>query len=397
MERRDLHLNWTTTAALVLAMALAQPAPLFAQASQPSQSANDFQLPPGQAPLPPPAAGPIDPEQPAPAPVQAIPAPLPQPEPALPSVTTPASPPPAVLPKLPNKPAVSTSPPPTAASEPAPAAQPARSRSLAPEISSEAPPDVLRESLPAPSAAPPQAAPATSPAAGPTRSSPWALWLAAGALLALLLAGGWGLRPRRDADEVDDAEGEDPLPPVAETPMPTLLPGSARAPFMSCQIELVFEPQRLTMALVNATLAYRLSLTNRGDAATGPVSIGCDIISAHASLGDRKQILTGADRTEPSHQFRSLDPGETIALTSNLQLPIAAIRPIRSGEASIFVPLARFCMTVLNGGRPPLVCTRVFVIGESPEQPGQRLRPIRIDKGPRTLSRISQRELELPA
>jgi hypothetical protein len=151
------------------------------------------------------------------------------------------------------------------------------------------------------------------------------------------------------------------------------------------------------MALVNATLSYRLSLTNLSDAAIGPVSIACDIISAHASLGDGKQLLSGVEGAEPGHQLPSLDPGESISLTGALQLPVAAIRPIRSGEASLFVPLARFCTTVLNGGRPPLVCTRVFVIGESPERPGQRLRPIRIDKGPRTLSRISQRELELPA
>lgn len=166
---------------------------------------------------------------------------------------------------------------------------------------------------------------------------------------------------------------------------------------MPSQVKLVFESQRLTMALVNATLTYRLSVTNLSDAAIGPVSIACDIIPAHASLGDGKQLLSGLEGTVPGHQIRSLDPEECISLTGELQLPIAAIRPIRSGDASLFVPLARFCMTVLNGSRPPLICTSVFIIGESPEQPGQRLRPIRLDKGPRTLSRISQRELELPA
>jgi hypothetical protein len=225
------------------------------------------------------------------------------------------------------------------------------------------------------------------------------LWLGAGALLTLLLAGiGIILRRRRHSDGIDDAEyGEDPPLPVAETPMPTLRTPIARTPLTPSQVKLVFEPQRLTMALINATLAYRLSLTNLGDAAIGPVSIAGDIISAHASLGEGKQLLSGVEGAEPGHQLPSLDPGESISLTGELQLPITAIRPVRSGDASLFVPLARFCMTVLNGGRPPLVCTKIFIIGESPEQPEQRLRPIRIDKGPRTLSRISQRELELPA
>lgn len=224
------------------------------------------------------------------------------------------------------------------------------------------------------------------------------MWISVGALLTLLLAGiGWTLRRRRDSDDIDDVEqGENP-PPVAEPPTPAVLQGSARAPLMSSQIELVFEPQRLTMALVNATLAYRLSLTNRSDAAIGPVSIACDIISADTSLGDGKRLLSASDRAAPRHQFRSFDPGETISLTSELLLPIAAIRPVRSGDANLFVPLARFCITALDGERLPFVFTRIFIIGESPEQPGQRLRPIRIDKGPRTVSRISQRELELPA
>lgn len=148
------------------------------------------------------------------------------------------------------------------------------------------------------------------------------------------------------------------------------------------------------MALVNARLVYRLSLTNLGNASIGPVSIACDIISAHASLSAREQLLFGGDKVEPKHQFRSLAPGETVSLTGELQLPIAAILPIRSGNASLFVPLARFHITALDAGQPPLVSTRIFVIGENPEQPGRRLRPIRIDLGPRTLSRISQRELE---
>lgn len=225
------------------------------------------------------------------------------------------------------------------------------------------------------------------------------MWLAGGALLALLLAGvGIILRRRRHSDDIDEAEhGKDPPLPVVETPMPTLRTPIARTPLSPSQVELVFEPRHLTMALVNATLAYRLSLTNLSDAAIGPVSIAGDIMSAHASLGEGKDLLSGVEGAEPRHQFPSLAPGECISLTGELQLPVAAIQPIRSGEASLFVPLARFCMTVLNGDRPLLVCTSVFVIGESPDQPGQRLRPIRIDKGLRTISRISQRELELPA
>ena len=97
MERRDIHSHWTAKAALVLAMTLALPIPLFAQASpspgSPPESVGTFQLPPGKAPPPPPAAGPVDPELPAPAPVQAIPPPAAQPDPTPPLLAPQPSPP----------------------------------------------------------------------------------------------------------------------------------------------------------------------------------------------------------------------------------------------------------------------------------------------------------------
>lgn len=397
MERRDIHSHWTAKAALVLAMTLALPIPLFAQASpspgSPPESVGTFQLPPGKAPPPPPAAGPVDPELPAPAPVQAIPPPAAQPDPTPPLLAPQPSPPALVLPQSPDEPSRAP------ASGSAPRAQPAGRDLPAPAPSTPEPATITGETGSNPAASSPPTPPVAAPAPGSLHSPPWPLWLAGGALLALLLAGiGIILRRRRHSDEIDDAgHGEDPPLPVAKAPMPALRTPIARTPLSPSQVKLVFEPQHLTMALVNATLAYRLSLTNLSDAAIGPVSIAGDIISAHTSLGEGKQLLLGVEGAEPRHQFPSLEPGECLSLTGELQLPIAAIRPIRSGEASLFIPLARFCTTVLNGSRPPLVCTSVFIIGESPEQPGQRLRPIRIDKGPRTLSRISQRELELPA
>ena len=100
---------------------------------------------------------------------------------------------------------------------------------------------------------------------------------------------------------------------------------------------------------------------------------------------------------EPKHQLPSLEPGETISLASELQLPISDILPIRSGRASLFVPLVRFRIDAPDAEGHPRIATRIFVIGESPEQPGRRLKPIRIDLGPRTFSRISQREVETSA
>lgn len=389
MKRQGIAPDWIAAAALLLAAALALPAH-----AQPAGSVNDFQLPPGGEAPPPPAPGPVDPESPVP--VQSNPAPAPQPNPAPPPVApTQVSPRTTAPPLLPYT--LADSPPPAPAAR-APAQAVKSPRTTPP------PPAPADQEPPAVSSAPPPPAAATtpaSPAAAPTpsRFPPWSWWLGGGMLLALLLTGiGYALRRRRHADDIDDMEQAEDVPPlVEESPAPTPGTGVSRPPSVSSRVELAFEPERLTMALVNARLAYRLSLTNHGDAPVGPVSIACDIISAHGSLNNYEQLLSESDMGEPKHQFPELSPGESIALTGELQLPIAAILPIRSGGASLFVPLARFRVTALEEGRPSLVSNRIFIIGESPDLPGKRLKPIRIDLGPRTFSHIGQREIKAAA
>ena len=179
-------------------------------------------------------------------------------------------------------------------------------------------------------------------------------------------------------------------------PRPSFDPAAPKG-FAPDSVELVLEAQRLTTGLVNATLAYRISLVNRGREAIGPVSIASDIIAAHASRSAGEQLALDPQTVEPRHQFLSLFPGESITLTGEVRLPLAEIRPIRKGNAALFVPLARFRIVAAEKDKPPRVSTRIFVIGESPEQPGGRLRPFRLDQGPRTFSRIGQRDVTVAA
>lgn len=393
MERQGTFLDWMAKAAVLLAMALAPPAH-----AQSTGSINDFQLPPGDAPQPPPVTGPVDAELPANGTSSApAPPPAPQPAPARPPVAAETAPPPIVIPIRPGEPADVTARPRTAVRAPAPAVETAPEAVPAPVSSGQTSAIVAPELPPAPAQT---TIPTVVPA--PARPAPWIWWLAGAALLGLLLAGfGFILRRRLRSAAIEEdgwadvgaAETGD-VPPLPEkSPAPISQAASARPIDVSAQVELAFEPRHLTMALINARLAYRLSLTNRADAAIGSVSIACDIISAHASLSHDAQLSFESGMAEPQHKLGSLGPGETVALTGELQIPIAAILPIHSGDASLFVPLARFHITMLGVDRPPLTSTRIFVIGERPEQPWERLRPLRLDRGQRTFSSIGQREI----
>ena len=162
-------------------------------------------------------------------------------------------------------------------------------------------------------------------------------------------------------------------------------------------LEITLAARKMSATLLNTVLNYELVVTNNGDAPIGPVSVGGDMIGAHASLSARSQLEIAGHSIKPLHRLDTLAPGESLTLSGELRLPLAAILPIRNGNASLFVPLARFRVEALRNGAPPLVVSRTFVIGETQANPGAALKPFRLDLGPRLYSQIGQRELALTA
>lgn len=136
---------------------------------------------------------------------------------------------------------------------------------------------------------------------------------------------------------------------------------------------------------MNATLAYRFELANRGATPITGLAIGADMIAAHASMS-REEQLAGpeAGNGVPAKRIERLEPGETQVVEGEFRLPFPQIVPIRQGNAALLLPLARF--RVEAEGAQPLV--RTFVVG----QPGQGsgLQPFRLDQGPRVYPRLAQ-------
>jgi hypothetical protein len=246
--------------------------------------------------------------------------------------------------------------------------------------------------VPAPSAAP------GSPAiAAPDGDGSW-LWYLAGAaavLIAGLLFRRRSAAPRDRLDQEPQAIAEPQPVPAAEaesspaTPdPPAFKPAPQRPPLI-----MALEARHLSRALVNATLAYRLTLTNRSDRPLGPLRIAGDITSAHASVSAREQLALDGDGLPALHEVAALAPGQAVTLSGELRLPIASILPISSGGGRVFVPLARFRAESAEG----LAATHVFVVGQAGERPGDALRPFPLDRGPGVDRGLGQRELELPA
>jgi len=235
--------------------------------------------------------------------------------------------------------------------------------------------------VPAPAAPPTATTPAAS--AEPGADWPW-LWIAAGAALALaaLAFAAWFLRRMQRQPVRASAVPQLERPRLEPSPPPQ----PVRSAAVSAEpLQVALEPLRLSLTLLNATLAYRLELANHGPSPLVGLTIGADMIAAHASLS-REAQLSGPGNGGGAQRIDRLEPGESRVVAGEFRLPFPEIVPIRQGNAALLLPLARF--RVEAEGVAPMV--RTFIVGQAGSSPGDRLQPFRLDQGPRVYPHLAQ-------
>ena len=344
-------------------------------------SVGDFRLPgasPTQEP-PPDRQGPVAPDvpesrgRPTPAPTaRSTPAPTPAPTAAAPGIVVPdlGAERPAAGPARTVRAPVSPAP---AETGEAPAASPGPAAAEPPIL------DPFGASAASPAPAPVTPAPFAASAPASEGGLPW-LWILAGLLLAGVLGlfglAWWRQRPVGVPSVVPEVVRPHVGPDAASGAGETTLPEP---------LQVTLEPLRLSLTLMNATLAYRLEVANRGAAPIDELEIGADMISAHASMTREQQLSgPGAGAATVQHIDR-LEPGESRIVEGEFRLPFPQIVPIRQGNAALLLPLARFRLEA--EGSAPVV--RTFAVG----LPGAKaaLQPFRLDLGPRVYPKLIQR------
>jgi hypothetical protein len=185
-----------------------------------------------------------------------------------------------------------------------------------------------------------------------------------------------------------------PAPPPAPEPLaepvatlPEAAPKPAAPSAEPHPLHIAIELRKLTLTLMNATLGYRLTLTNGGTEPLEDIAIAADLIGAHASL-PREMQLAGLDTELPvSHRLAGLAPGENGEVAGEVRVPLSQLRPISRGRAQLFVPLARF--RIGAQGQEPRCFT--LVTGQPSPSGNGAIQPVRLDHGPRIYDGLAGR------
>ena len=373
----------STTSLLALAFAagsVALPATVSAQSVQ------DFQLPPNPSPTPTPTVqGPVDVENGVPAVPRPIVTPVPTPA-ARPTPTPTPAPSPVPSPAPTPRPRAT----PTAtvpANSEAPAAPPSLPTPETGATASPEPTPTGSQALPGETATPsfdtppaptvPAPEPASENASTEGEGTPAWWWLAGLGLLALLAAAAVWWRRRAS-----------PAPLRIEPPL--VRKDSAAAP-ATPRAALTLRPEaiRLSRSVMAATLTYRLTVLNRGTEALTDVVIEADLGSASGDRPVEEQVAMAATAREPRHTMPRLAPGQSARFEGKLQLQLSEAGVLRQGNTPLLVPLLRL-RTTAQGIEPQ---AQTLAIGQQGTGGSTRLKPFRLDEGPRGYEPLAQRML----
>ena len=384
-------------------------------------AAQGFDLPPAPTPSSSPVYGPQDTTRPRPIPIPPPSArPTPQPTPSATPGQTPSPQPTATRTPAPQQAPVVRQTQTARTTRPSTQEQPVR-----PTPSQTAPAPAVSEPSPSPldlpgvASSPAPAAPGaeTSASSQPQTASadgsglPWR-WIALAALLAALAGAYVWWRKRETSGPLSVPQIERPEPvakstatgpatarPLTDSPSApakvAALPGAAPPParieavsFSHGPLHVAFETRNLTVTMMAATLAYRITLSNRGEAPLEKIMVGGIIEAANDRVAIERQLEPPLGQLPISHQLDTLAAGAVHELTGEIRVPLAQLTPILRGEARLFVPIARLRAAGTPAGGQILVAQRSVLLG-IPGQ-GAQLAPVRLDAGPRVYREIGQ-------
>lgn len=154
-------------------------------------------------------------------------------------------------------------------------------------------------------------------------------------------------------------------------------------------LDLTLRPERLTVGLAELTVSWMLDLRNVGDTHLVALRIWSDMTGVQGGMQARKQLEGAQGKRASLHRIGSLFPGAKGRIKGEWRFPLADIPPVEGARAIVVLPMVRF--RFVGAGFAPF--RTAFLIGLPPEPGSGRLKPVRLDEGTKTLSRVVAKRL----
>ena len=155
-----------------------------------------------------------------------------------------------------------------------------------------------------------------------------------------------------------------------------------------------FIPEKATISFATLTVKGQLRLTNTGDAPTQGMELRAGLISAGEQQGHAINAFHSASSDIKPQALGEAKPGETIAMSMELSVPLSEMQSFTLGEQRLMVPIMVANVAYRNPGEATADIVRIAcMIGREATPPVPKMGALRLDLGPRSFAPLGQRPL----
>lgn len=221
----------------------------------------------------------------------------------------------------------------------------------------------------------------------------WAsIALALSALLAMLFAGWFIWRRKRNEDgRIEDSLPIIDVPDTGSAPVHHAINiHRTRAEQIRPQVKLEFRPERATLSFTALTVKGTLVIENMGKEAATEMHMRATMISANRDQAATIDAFFNRSIAVEDNMIGDAKAGEKIALELEISIPSQELLSYTVAERQIIVPIVVAELTYRwTAGKDSarLAC----LVGREAQPPQGKMGPLRLDLGPRSFSQLGQR------
>ncbi len=282
---------------------------------------------------------------------------------------------------------------------------------------------VLDASEPSAETVTPEAASVAAPETTGSSFPSWLLWLA-GAIVAIGAAAFLLLR-RGKAEDEEVAEAVLPATPTVPTepeipeaapvemapaetvsevePEPAVVPEPVAAPKAKKKkaaaakrplLDVTFTPVKAVISIANLTVSGKMRIANSGDVAAEAMKLRIVLTSAQQGQPEMVANFHSDAPNMPGETIGSVNAGEDLNLSIDLQVPLSELRSYPVGNQQLFVPLIVANLAYgWDGAEDVDTVETACLIGKEASPPQPKMGALRLDLGPRSFDGLGQRPL----